>query len=61
MRYAEITLIVELSEDITTKEREGALMDDISDTLTNVSEFVSEVRFIDIKDCTAKCETGDPA
>ena len=59
MRYAELTIMVELSEEITGKEREGALIDDISDTLVNSSEFVTALRSIEIKDITALVESAD--
>lgn len=59
MRYAEITIMVELSEEITGKEREGALMDDINDTLVNLSDFVTALRSIEIKDVTALVESAD--
>lgn len=56
MRFAEITIIVELGEDIETAEAESRLMDDVNNVLVDHSEFVTALRSIEVKDCTKECE-----
>ena len=56
MKYAEITVVVELSENIEDKDRESQLVDDIRDTLEDESMFVMAIRSVTVKDCTAECE-----
>ena len=56
MRYIELTMVLELSEEITTVEQENALHDDIVSLLLDKSEYVSGIRSYILNDCTRECE-----